>query len=121
MLKNKHNEESAKVRRRIRKGDTVKVMAGNERGKTGTVIRCIGDKVVVQGLNLRKKHMKPQNNQRGQIITIERGIHISNLRPCTPEGVPVKLKVRVNEQGARELYYKNGEQIVPYRTLSKAN
>ncbi len=69
------------TKRKVRKGDTVYVITGNDRGKSGKIIACKGERVVVEGVNIRKKHMRPtQQNQKGQIIDIERPIHISNVK-----------------------------------------
>lgn len=74
-------EKSLKKVKGIRKGDTVIVIAGNSRGKTGTVLSHSGDKVIVQGLNVRKKHVKAtQQNQRGGIVEREMPIHVSNVK-----------------------------------------
>ncbi len=93
-------------------------IAGNDRGQVGAVLRVIGDKAVVQGLNVRKKHVKrSQTNPRGSIVEIEKPIHISNLRVCTDDNQPVKLKVRFDSKGQRELYYKIDGQEVLYRAV----
>lgn len=63
-----------------RKDDEVYVLSGNSRGMTGKILRKLGDKVIVQGVNLRKKHVKPTRDQKGGIVTIERPIHISNVK-----------------------------------------
>lgn len=107
--------------KKIRKGDKVIAIAGNDRGKTGTVLTCSGEKVLVQGLNVRKKHVKPsQQNQHGGIINMEKPIHVSNLKVCTEGETPVKLKVRVNKQGERELVYSNKDKEVLHRSLKKS-
>lgn len=72
--------ETANKKRSPRKDDDVYVISGNSRGMTGKILRVLDDKVVVQGINLRKKHVKPTRDQKGGIITIERPIHISNVR-----------------------------------------
>jgi large subunit ribosomal protein L24 len=67
---------------RIRKGDFVEVISGNERGKRGRVLRIIRDKerVVVQGVNLRWKHMrKSQQNPQGGRLRREMPVHLSNV------------------------------------------
>jgi large subunit ribosomal protein L24 len=105
--------------KKIRKGDKVKAISGNDRGQTGTVLRIIGEKAIVQGINIRKKHVKQTQTQKGGIISVERPIHLSNLRVCIQDDKPVKLYVRHNDQGQRELYYKiDGEDIL-YRAVRK--
>lgn len=108
--------------KKIRKGDKVIAIAGNDRKKSGIVLKIVGEKVVVQGLNVRKKHVKrSENNQQGGIIDIEAPIHISNVRACTEDERPVKLRVRVNKAGERELYYKLDGHDVLYRSVKKLN
>jgi large subunit ribosomal protein L24 len=107
--------------KKIRKGDKVLAIAGNYRGQMGTVIRCDGDKVIVQGLNVRKKHVKKsQTHPQGGIIEIERPIHVSNLKPCLDDGQPINLKVQTNDKGERELVYKQGDKDIVYRSLKKS-
>ena len=68
----------------VKTGDTVIVIAGKEKGKKGKVIATYPkkDRVVVEGLNLVKRHTKPsQNNPQGGIITKEAAIHVSNVMP----------------------------------------
>ena len=107
-----------KETKKIRKGDKVMAIAGNDRGQVGQVIRVVGDRAVVQGLNICKKHVKrSQTNPKGNIIDFEKPIHISNLRICNEENKPVKLRVRFNDQGQRELYYKIDSEAVLYRAV----
>ncbi len=66
----------------VRKGDTVQVIAGRDRGKVGEVLNVIPktSQVVVQGVNIRTKHVKPQQEgESGQIVTQEAPIHSSNV------------------------------------------
>lgn len=111
------DKEEKKHPKRIRKDDSVLVIAGNNRGQTGKVFKISGDKVYIQGVNLRKKHVKATRTSKGAIIEIERPIHISNLKVMVGDK-PVKLKTRVNGEGLRELYYKTGEESIAYRTLN---
>lgn len=67
--------------KKIRKGTTVIALSGNSKGLMGNVLFVLGDRVIVQGLNVRKKHMKrSQLNPKGGIVSREAPIHISNLR-----------------------------------------
>lgn len=106
--------------RKLRPGDEVLVITGNDRGKTGKILSFKEDRVVVEGINVRKKHMKPtQQNQKGQIIDIECPIHVSNVKPAV-EGKGVKLRVRFNKEGEKELYYLNGSKEELYRPAKKS-
>lgn len=111
--------KSSSATKKIRKGDKVIALSGNYRGMTGTVLENQGERVIVQGLNVRKKHMKGSRSQPGSIQQIEKSIHISNVRTCDAEGNAVKLKVRENKKGTREFYYRNGDQEVLYRNIKK--
>lgn len=106
--------------KKIRKGDRVVAIAGNNRGMTGTVQSLKGEKVIVQGLNMRKKHIKRnQAAPRGRIVEMERPIHISNLKVCVEGDTAARLKVRTNEQGHRQFVYQQGDQEVVYRSVKK--
>ncbi len=111
---------AVKVRnKRVRPGDEILVISGNDKGKTGKVLSCQGDRVVVEGVNVRKKHMKKtQQNQKGQIIDIECPIHVSNVKPSV-NGKGVKLKTRTNDQGEKEFYYLEEGRAVAYRLVKK--
>lgn len=83
---------------KIRKGDTVIVIAGKDKGKTGEVLKVIesGKRFVVEGINMIKKHMKPnpQLQQEGGIVSKEATIHSSNvliLNPVSKKGDRVKF------------------------------
>jgi len=121
MQKTRKKPKCQRVRRKIRRDDKVVVIAGNCKGQTGTVLRFMGeDRVLVQGVNLRKKHVKPtQENPQGNIIDIERAIHISNVQVSDDAGNPVKLKVKMDESGEKHLYYlKDGQEVI-HRSLKK--
>lgn len=106
--------------KKIRKGDTVIAIAGNSRGQTGVVQACQGDRVLVQGLNLRKKHIKKsQEAPKGRIVEIEKPIHISNVKMLVEEGTSAKLKVRSSKEGDRQFIYMKDDQEVVYRSVKK--
>ncbi len=89
--------------RHILKGDMVIVTAGNDRGVTGEVLRVIPkrDRVVVQGINVRSKHLKPsQASPQGGIIRREMPIHISNVSPVV-EGKPTRVRFEVRDDGSK--------------------
>ncbi|MGL4348226.1 MAG: 50S ribosomal protein L24 [Chlamydiales bacterium] len=103
----------------INKGDKVLVIAGNSKGKTGEVLRKSKDRIVVQGVNLRKKHLKRRDaNVTSQIVEMEMPIHISNVTLCNESGVSIKIKTRLTEQG-KERYYQQGKEILVHRTIKK--
>lgn len=104
---------------KLRKGDQIVVIAGNDKGKTGKILYLLPNKIIVEGVNVRKKHMKKtQENQQGQIIDVERPIHISNVMfSKNDEGK--KLRTRVNKDGNRELYFLKDKKQVLHRAVNK--
>ncbi len=73
---------------KIRKGDTVKVLSGNDKGKTGEVLDVIPktNKIVVKGINIRKKHIKPRKQgEEGGIIPVECAIHAAKVNVVCPK------------------------------------
>lgn len=104
----------------IRKGDRVLVIAGNDKGKSGEVLACGEDLVLVQGVNIRKKHLKPtQQTKGGRIVEMETPLHISNVQICDKDGKRLKIKVRQEKNGQRELVYTSGSKEVVYRSVKK--
>ena len=100
----------------IKKGDTVYVNAGNDRGKTGRVLKVIVDKnrAVVEGINMVSKATKPNaKNPQGGIVKMEAPIHISNLNAVDPKsGKPTRIGRRKNDKGVTEKKKKkSGEEI----------
>jgi len=90
---------------RIRKGDTVLVISGAERGRRGEVLRVFPqrDRAVVQGVNVAKKHTKPRGvGQPGGIVEIEASVHLSNLKLIDPKtDRPTRVGFRVLEGGRK--------------------
>ncbi len=104
----------------IRRGDQVVVIAGNDKGKTGEVLGRTAERVLVQGVNVRKKHLRPtQQTQGGRIIEMEVPIHISNVSLCTKAGTPFRAKVKVQPDGSRDLVYHEAGKEVVYRSVKK--
>ena len=99
----------------IKKNDTVVVIAGKDKGKTGTVLRTLPktNKVVVEGVNMIKKHTKPSaSNPQGGIVEKEASIHISNLMLVDAKGVASRIGRHADENGKLVRYSKKtGEDI----------
>lgn len=72
---------------RIKKGDKVRIIAGKDKGKEGTVLRTLPkeDRVVVEGVNIAKKHQKPTQMSTGGINEFPAPIHVSNVKFVDPE------------------------------------
>jgi large subunit ribosomal protein L24 len=118
--RHQYNLKGAKMSQWIRKGDKVIVTTGNEKGKTGDVIARKGDRVLIQGINIRKKHAKRKDKSSGAgVFDMEVPIHISNVSFCNPDGQPVKVKVRESKGGGKELVYLNHGKEVSLRELRK--
>lgn len=101
----------------IKKGDEVVVIAGNDKGKVGKVLGRQKDRVLVEGVNIRKKHMKQRSEQMpASIVDMEKPIHISNVMIASKDKKPVKLRARVTEKG-KELYYLSQGKEVVHRTV----
>jgi large subunit ribosomal protein L24 len=90
---------------RIKKGDTVVVIAGKDKGARGKVINAFPKlgKVIVEGVNRVKKHTRVQTTQRGAktggIVTQEAPIDVSNVMVVDPDGQPTRVGYRVDENG----------------------
>ncbi|WP_346692168.1 50S ribosomal protein L24 [Coprobacter fastidiosus] len=100
----------------IKKGDTVYVNAGEDKGKTGRVLRVLvkENRAVVEGINMVSKHTKPNaKNPQGGIVKMEAPIHISNLNLLDPKrNNATRIGRRVNEAGVLVRYSKkSGEEI----------
>ncbi len=100
---------------RIRKGDQVIVIAGADKGKKGEVVRVDGEKVVVQNINIIKRHTKPnpQAGQAGGIIEREAPIHISNVMLLnTGSGKGERVGFKVLEDGRKvRVFRSSGEAL----------
>lgn len=116
----KLKQKQQRFGKRIVKGDKVYVISGNEKGQTGTVLSHLGDKVIVQGINVRKKHAKGQQNQKGRILEREAPLHVSKVKICVLDDKPVKLKVKTDKKGERKLCYENDGKEVVYRSVKKS-
>ena len=99
---------------RIKSGMIVKVIRGNHKGKEGKILRVIKDKnrVIVEGVNLIKKHTKPsQENPKGGIVEKEGSLHVSNVM-FIHGGNPTRIGYKKLEDGSKvRISVKNGEEI----------
>ena len=98
----------------IKKGDTVYVNAGNDKGKTGKVLEVIRDKerVIVEGVNMVSKHTKPNpKNPQGGIVKQEAGIHISNVNLMDANGKATKVAHKEVDGKKVRIAKTTGEEI----------
>lgn len=104
----------------IKKGDKVRVIAGNDNGKIGEVIARREDRILIQGVNIRKRHTKSRDqNRTSEIVSMEMPIHISNIALCDAEGKKLKLKVQIDKEGGKQLISIRDGKEVSHRTLRK--
>ena len=100
----------------IKKGDTVVVLAGDDRGKQGRVlsVQVAKQRAIVEGINMVTKHTKPPaKHPQGGRIQMEAPIHISNLSLVDPKsGKPTRIAINVKEDGTKvRIAKKSGEEI----------
>ena len=118
MIGSRNTKSKGEVKRQkmhVRRGDRVRVMRGNHAGAEGTVLRVLTkeNRVVVEGVNLRKRHQRPsQANPEGGIISFEAPIHASNVMLIDPDGNATRVRSRVDKDGTKErVSAKSGEPI----------
>jgi large subunit ribosomal protein L24 len=116
----RHADNAERVKIRITKGDTVQVMRGDDKGKTGEVIRVFPKtgRVTVKGINMVKRHRKARRaEEQSGIIEFEAPIHASNVMLIDPKkDVPTRVRMRIDEDGTKErIGVKSGEAIARNR------
>jgi large subunit ribosomal protein L24 len=101
------------VKMKIKKGDKVIVLSGDDKGKTGEVLRAMPKegKVVVQGVNLIKRHTKPSQTSAGGIVTKEAAIQVSNVAIVTADGKASKVGYKTVDGLKKRVARKTGEVI----------
>jgi large subunit ribosomal protein L24 len=99
----------------IKKGDMVEIIAGDHKGATGRVLRVMSekDKVVVQGHNIAKKHVRPsRRNPQGGRISVEQPIHISNVLPLSPKSSKgSRIRYQIDKDGTKKRIAVDGGEI----------
>jgi large subunit ribosomal protein L24 len=111
--------EGAPSRIRIKKGDTVKVIAGKSKGKSGRVLEIDRERgrVTVEGVQIMKKHTRPnpQRGIKGGIAESETSVHVSNVMIMTSGGVPTRIGTKVDVVGGKakrtRIARKTGESL----------
>jgi large subunit ribosomal protein L24 len=100
---------------KIRKGDDVVVLSGRDKGKSGTVLRVLRDdnRVVVEGVNMVKRHTRPSQTQPGGIIDKEAAINISNLAIADPkDGKATRIGYKFLEDGRKVRFAKRSGEVI---------
>ncbi|WP_022670805.1 50S ribosomal protein L24 [Hippea alviniae] len=104
-----------RIRTKLKKNDKVRVIAGKDKGKEGTIISFVPKKnrVIVEGVNIIKKHVKASATTKGGIIEKEAPIHISNVMLVCPHcNKPTRIGIKFLESGEKVRYCKKcGETI----------
>lgn len=104
-----------KNKMKVKKGDTVVVIAGKDKGKRGEVLRSIPAdwRVVVQGVNVVKRHTRPAAGQPGGIVEKEAPIHVSNVMLVDPKtDKPTRVGRKLLEDGRRVRYAKGSGEVI---------
>ena len=102
--------------RKLRSNDEVIVIAGKDKGKRGTITRLVGDrKVIVSGVNMVKRHTKPNPNlgQPGGIVEREAAIDISNVAIFNPQTNKAdRVGIKISEDGDKSRVFKSNDQEI---------
>jgi large subunit ribosomal protein L24 len=107
----------------VKKGDMVVIIAGDNKGVVGKVLRVIPDKnkVVVQGHNIAKKHVRPsRRNPQGGRIDVEQPIHISNVLPVNQKSSKgTRVRYQISADGSKKRLAKDGSEISVVKRAQK--
>jgi large subunit ribosomal protein L24 len=110
------NSNQKQTKFHVRSGDTVKVIAGNSKGKSGVITKVLTDKsrVIIEGVNMIKKHVKPTAQEpQGQILETEGTIHISNVMLIDPAtGQPTRTGRKANDKGKLQRFSKKTGKLI---------
>ena len=112
----RHAINSERQRMRITKGDTVRVMRGDDKGKEGKVLRVHPKtgRITIEGVNIVKKHRKARReNEQSGIIDFPAPVHASNVMLIDPKsGAPTRVRARIDDDGTKErISVKSGDAI----------
>ncbi len=103
---------------KIKKNDQVKITLGKDRGRTGTVKRVLPkkNKIVVEGINIAKKHVKPQGeNQKGGIIKVEKPFFASKAMVICPScKEPTRVGYEINDKGEKQRICRKCNKIIKF-------
>jgi large subunit ribosomal protein L24 len=102
---------------KIRKGDRVQVLAGKDRGREGVVVEAMPtrNKVIVEGVNIAKRHTKPRSAEEpGGIIDKAMPVHVSNVAVLSPaDGKPTRVGYKINADGTKVRVCRRTGQEIP--------
>ena len=113
---NRTKFSSNRIKMKIRKGDTVQIISGKDKGKTGEVLQTFPyeNRVLVEGINQRTKHVKPsQEGETGRIETKENSLHASNVMIySTKQKVASKVEIFVDKDGSKKRRLKKTGELI---------
>lgn len=116
MAKHKNNESPQRYKMHVKQGDTVQIISGRDKGKVGEIVQTLPktSKVIVKGVNVRTKHVKPQQEgESGQIATFEAPIHSSNVMLySTKEKIASRVSYTFKEDGRKVRMLKKTGEII---------
>jgi large subunit ribosomal protein L24 len=112
----RHADNATRIRMRVTKGDTVRIVRGDDKGKEGKVLQVFPKtgRVKVEGVNIVKRHRKARRaEEQSGIIEFPAPIHMSNVMLIDPKsGAPTRVRVRMDEDGTKErISVKSGDAI----------
>jgi large subunit ribosomal protein L24 len=112
----RHERNAERVKLHVTKGDTVRVMRGDDKGKEGKIVRVYPKtgRITVEGVNIVKKHRKARReNEQSGIIDFPAPVHASNVMLIDPKsGTPTRIRARIDEDGTKErISVKSGDAI----------
>ena len=112
----KKTQSSKRIKMRIKTGDLVKVINGKDKGKTGEVLKTmpLENRLVVQGVNFRTKHIKPtQEGENGRIVTEEASIHASNVMFFSKDKeITSKIEYFIDKDGVKKRRLKKTGELI---------
>ena len=112
----KQSKNFQRIKMRIKTGDLVKVINGKDKGKTGEVLKTIPleNRVLVKGINLRTKHVKPtQEGETGRILTEEASFHASNVMFFSKDkNLTSKIEYFIDKEGVKKRWLKKTGEVI---------
>ena len=100
---------------KLKKGDKVIVLTGKDRGKIGDIVKSLpqDDRVIVQGINMMRRHTRPSATAAGGIVEKEASIHISNVSIVDPkENIATRVGFRTLDDGTKVRYAKRSGEVI---------
>lgn len=100
---------------KFKKGDKVMVLTGKDKGKTGDIVKSLPqeDRVIVQGVNMMRRHTRPSATEAGGIVDKEASIHISNVAIVDPkENVATRVGFRTLDDGTKVRFAKRSGEVI---------